>query len=472
MANSLHRPAWSQAIAEPAAEFPLTSLKILAGTIPEQLRGTLYRNGPGRLQRGGQQAGHWFDGDGAVLAVHFSETGATATYRYVQTAGYQQESAADAYLFPNYGMTAPGPFWNSWGKDPKNAANTSVLPLPDKLLALWEGGHPHALDLHDLRTLGGDRLSGLTKKAPYSAHPKIDCGTGKIYNFGVELGLQTKINLYQSDETGKIQQQGQIPLSEPSIIHDFSLAGPYLVLLVPPVRLNLLRILAGFSCFSGSATWKPELGTEIIIVDAHSLTPIARAETDPWYQWHFANGYGAGEEIVIEIVRYSDFPTTNQNLDEISHGYLKTPALGLLWRLRLDARTGKLLEQSQICDRACEFPVVPRHQVGQSWRNTYMTVHRDNREAEGELFGAIGRYDRQTEQLILADMGEGCYPSEPIFAPAAAYSEEGWILTVVYDGNQNRSELRIYDARLETELCRLELPRVIPHSFHGAWKPA
>jgi len=39
-------------------------------------------------------------------------------------------------------MTAPGPIWNQWLKPINNVANTSVLALPDKLLALWEGGKP------------------------------------------------------------------------------------------------------------------------------------------------------------------------------------------------------------------------------------------------------------------------------------------------------------------------------------------
>src|SRR5438045_1296250 len=87
--------AWAGAIAQPATEFPLTQLSILSGKIPDGLRGTLYRNGPARLERGGYRVGHWFDGDGAILGVHFTDAGATGVYRYVQTAEYQAESKAD-----------------------------------------------------------------------------------------------------------------------------------------------------------------------------------------------------------------------------------------------------------------------------------------------------------------------------------------------------------------------------------------
>ncbi|EDX75892.1 hypothetical protein MC7420_6547 [Coleofasciculus chthonoplastes PCC 7420] len=88
------RKAWAKAIAQPATEFPLTPLPILSGRIPQELRGSLYRNGPARLERGGQRMGHWFDGDGAILAVHFTDATATGVYRYVQTPAYQDEAAA------------------------------------------------------------------------------------------------------------------------------------------------------------------------------------------------------------------------------------------------------------------------------------------------------------------------------------------------------------------------------------------
>lgn len=51
-------------------------------------------------------------------------------------------------------------------------------------------------------------------------------------------------------------------------------------------------------------------------------------------------------------------------------------------------------------------------------------------------------------------------------------SEQGWILTVVYDGEQDRSEVWIFDSEHldEEPVCRLGLPEVIPIGFHGTWK--
>ena len=174
------KKAWSKAVENPGIEFPLTPLVTLEGKVPEELQGSLYRNGPGRLNRGGIPVGHWFDGDGAILAVHFRGGKVNATYRYVQTSGYQAETRADQFLYPNYGLKLAGPIWNNWGKKPKHSANTSVLALPDRLLALWEGDNPYSLDLETLETKGLDNLGGgLEKNQAYSAHPKIDYQTGE-----------------------------------------------------------------------------------------------------------------------------------------------------------------------------------------------------------------------------------------------------------------------------------------------------
>lgn len=468
------RKAWAKALAQAAQEFPSTQLQILSGKIPEGLRGTLYRNGPGRLERGGISVGHWFDGDGAILAVHFTDAGATAVYRYVRTGGYQEEAAADQLLYGNYGMTAPGLIWNQWLKPLKNVANTSVLALPDKLLALWEGGKPHALDLQSLATRGEDDLGALNIGLPYSAHPKIDPKTGNIFNFGISPGLNGVLNIYKSDSTGKILQKTSFQLDGFPLIHDYVFAGQYLVFFVPPLRLNVLPVLTGFSCYGDSFEWKPQLGTQVLVFDSETLSLVSRGETEPWYQWHFGNGYVDDSGFIIaDIVRYQDFQT-NEYLRQVATGETHTLAVSTLWEVHLDPKTGKVQGIQEIMDRHCDFPIVPLQDRGQSNRETYLTVHRQGVDNRKEIFGAIARFDHKTETLTIADCGENRYPSEPIYASDSQNPQQRWIITVVYDGNSDSSEVWVYDAdRLDEEpVCKLGLPSVIPHSFHGTWKPA
>ena len=465
---------WDQAIAQPGKEFPLTPLPILCGQVPEGLRGTLYRNGPGRLERGGVHVGHWFDGDGAILAVHFTDAGVSGVYRYVQTAGYQEETAAGKLLYGNYGMTAPGAIWNQWLKPVKNTANTSVLALPDRLLALWEGGHPHSLDLQTLETRGLDNLNGLNQGLPYSAHPKVDHQTGEIFNFGVSPGMNGTLNIYKSELTGKIIQKAEVQLPGVPLIHDFVLAGEYLIFFIPPLRLNIFPVVAGISTYSESFQWKPQLGTEILVIDRETLSLVSRGETEPWYQWHFANGYvDASGDVVVDFAHYKDF-NTNKYLGEVATGKTLTSAQSTLMRIHLQPQTAKVTSVEKLINRSCEFPHVPKRNLGKLSRYTYMSSHREDTDISQEILNTIGRFDHQTQTFTEANLPENCYPSEPLPVEDVENPQQGWVLTVVYDGNSHSSEVWIFDGdRLDTEpVCRLGLPTVIPHGFHGYFQSA
>ncbi|AFY75268.1 lignostilbene-alpha,beta-dioxygenase-like enzyme [Synechococcus sp. PCC 7502] len=464
--------SWAKAIAKPASEFPLTQLSTISGQIPENLKGSLYRNGPARLERGEFHVGHWFDGDGAILAVHFAEGQARATYRYVQTAGYLEEEKANKLIYGNYGMTATGAWWQRFSKSSKNVANTSVIALPDKLLALWEGGLPHALDLETLETFGIENLEGLENRLPYSAHPKHDANTGEIFNFGISYGKNAILHLYRSDRNGKLIRKNQATLAGLSMIHDFVLAGDYLIFCVPPLRLNPFPLLLNLKSYSDSLAWKPEEGTEILVFDRHNLELVSRSVAEPWFQWHFGNGYSDRDgNVVFDLIRYPNF-ATNQYLKEIASGKTKTHAQGTLWKMRLNPKTGEFLEMSELCDRGAEFPSVAPDQVGQNSRYTYLSIHRPDAVINQELFGAIARYDYQTNKLTEANLGKNRYPMEPLFAPDSSNPDTGYVITVVFDGDRECSEVWVFDSdRLDSEpVCRLALPSIVPMGFHGTWR--
>lgn len=464
--------SWSKAVLQAGVEFDLTPLQIIDGKIPSGLRGSLYRNGPGRLGFKKQKVGHWFDGDGAVLGVHFTNQNASAVYRYVKTQGYQQEQKEQKLIFPGYGMVSPGPFWNRFGKSLKNTANTSVIALPDKVLALWEQGRPHALDLKSLKTIGIENLGRLSDKRPYSAHPKCDPQTGEIFNFGVEYGIKTLLHIYRSSRDGQIRKHSITRLNSFPMIHDFALAGRYIIFFIPPLNLNLLPFLAKLKSYSESLTWQPNLGTQILIFDRNTLELVSRNKTEAWFQWHYANAHAIADgSLIVDFVRYQDF-STNQHLTEMATGSTQTSAPGTFWQARLDPHTGKLISINQVFDRICEFPTVASNNVGKISRFTYFSLHKKKVNIGQEWFGSLGRFDHQTGKLTEADLGENCYLVSPTYADNQDSCEPGWILTIVFDGNLEQSQIWIFDAEESNldPICKLLLPEIIPIGYHGTWR--
>ena len=460
-------PEWASAFAQPAQEFTLSPLQIISGQIPAGLRGSLYRNGPSLFERKGERIAHWFDGDGAVLGVHFDGQTVQGAYRRVQTAGYLAEEAAGTFQWSGYGRRSV-PFWR---RSPlKNVANTSVLALEDRLLALWEGGLPHALDLQTLETQGLDSLQTLEAGQPFSAHPKVDPRSGEIYNFGVSVGRETVLNLYRCDRRGAVLGQSKIPIRGTPLIHDFILAGPYLIFCIPPISLDVLPLLLRWKSYSEALRWQPERGTQILVVDRETLQPLAQSEVEPWFQWHFGNGFVDPEgRIVVDVARYDDFQT-NQFLQEVPSGHPKTAALSTLWRLRISPQTAAVEAAQQLDSRSCEFPTVSPTVVGQPSHYTYLNA-RSDQCAITDLHDSLAYFDHQQETLKLSVLGEHFYPSEPIFAPDPHHADQGWILSVVYDAQRHASEVWIYEQTLSEPLCRVSLPSAIALGFHGTWRP-
>ena len=64
---------------------------------------------------------------------------------------------------------------------------------------------------------------------------------------------------------------------------------------------------------------------------------------------------------------------------------------------------------------------------------------------------------------------------EPIFVPRHAGAEEGdgWLLVVVYRGEQKRSDLLVLDARDvdRPPIATVQLSHRVPFGFHGNWAP-
>ena len=110
-------------------DYPLDDVE---GEIPADLRGTFFRNGPGRQRIGGKPYGHWFDGDGMLCSFSFQDGKAHFRNRYVRTPKYVEETAAQEVLYRGFGTQIPGGIFKNFLKTPANPANTS---------SVYHGGH-------------------------------------------------------------------------------------------------------------------------------------------------------------------------------------------------------------------------------------------------------------------------------------------------------------------------------------------
>eukprot|EP00775_Hariotina_reticulata_P005364 gene5364-5599_t len=143
------------------------------GSIPNELSGTYFRNGPGMQVSNPRYKRHTFDGDGMVLSFTFKDGTAWFKNSFVRTQGFLDEQAAGRPVYRTAftrGSADGNPFFNPLDFKLKNVANTGVVCWGNKLLALYESGLPHELDVHSLDTLGPSDVGGQLETDVLAAH--------------------------------------------------------------------------------------------------------------------------------------------------------------------------------------------------------------------------------------------------------------------------------------------------------------
>lgn len=425
------------------------------GTVPDGLRGTLYRNGPGLFELHGRAYDHPFEGDGAVVAVRFGEGGVAGAHRVVRSAGLEAEHAAGR---PLYGSIAP---WtrrvsNALRGRMKNAANTSVMLHQDRLLALFEAGKPTQIDADSLETIGETDLGGVVPAA-FSAHPRVVPERRATYNFGLRYGAKTQLDLFELPFQGDARVLTSVPLEDPVLLHDFVATTRHLVFLVSPVTIVVHRALLGLRPFEKLFAWRPSKGTEVIVVPIDDCASVTRFRVDASFQWHFVGAIERGDELLLDLVRYDDL----DSFEAIAKG---ARVFGRVVRTVIEPRT-KTARTTPVADVPCELPVIDPRFVG---------AHRTCFVAAFEPSG-VAAIDVETGRTRRLALPTHQIASEPVFVPRAPDAPEGdgWLLVLVYDGREDRSHVAVVDAtRIEDgPIARAWFDHHVPMTFHGVFDP-
>ncbi len=440
------------------------------GEVPPGLRGTLFRNGSGRNQLGGQWFAHWFDGDGMISKIRFDDAGIHYRNRYVATENYRDETQAGRIVHRGFGKMRPGGVLANAFRQPANVSNTSVVLDGDRLLSLWEGGPPVGLDPATLGTKGIETFGGAVKA--FSAHPKIDPDTGELFNFGIDYGAKTTLTPYRLAK-GTVTCLPPVTLPWPVMNHDFVLTRNYLAFCIGPILVSPLKFLLGFSSFEGALHWEGARPTLILLVPREGRDKPRIIETDAFFQFHFANGFEEDGAVVFDLARYPDYRTIGQALRDYWKSEWPSRGTAMLTRLRVDLSTGKADSRTYDTGTANEFPVINPAYVGKRQRYAYIACSPADR-ARG-LQQQVARIDFETGTVARHDFGPDGYAGEPLFiaTQAGGAEDDGVVVTLVFDAAHQRTDIVGLDARdiAARPLFVARLKHHVPFPLHGIFTP-
>ena len=437
------------------------------GTLPADLEGTLFRNGPMVYENRGLRYQHVFDGDGGIYAVRMAGGQAQGAVRLVDTRERRRERAAGKALYGS-GLT-PGPQWwrRPLNRSDRNAANTNVMLWQKRLFALWEGGKPYELNTDDLATRGLRDLGVI--RGTLSAHPHRVPARKAQYNFGVRYGRATKLDLFEFPDAGPARRLTSVRLPDwTAFLHDFAVTERHAVFFVPPARLRPLPMLLGLQTPLQSMRWLEDEPVQVLVIPLDDPERHVRFEVDSFYQYHVINAYEDGDTVVVELPWHERLPLQSLRLGTPGAAPPDTPDLDVR-RVRIDVGRRRMTTEV-LTPQELELAVVSPRVLAQRHRYAYMLGEDDAR-----IPGKLVKLDVQTGTTETLEVGERCFCSEASFVPRRDGSDEddGYLLSMVYDADTDRSALWVLDARdiRAKPLARVHFGQHLPFALHGLFAP-
>ena len=484
----------------PVEGIPVHDAEIIEGKIPEDLKGILCRNGPGRIRIGNSHYGHWFDGDGLVtrLAIDGEKQRATFSAKYVETERFQAQQRMDrkrgdvpfarAGAWTKNGM---GKWWQNLFQLPTDPSNTNVMFLPGMnaddspaLFSISEGGTPIELDLMTLSTLGEHRLGrreGEKMKSFFSAHYSKDPLSGEIFNHGVILGANSKINLMKFDSFGNLIAQSATDLPCVCFIHDNVISENYFLVLLTPFLAppeGIIKMLFAGPPIGKQFQWNPNHEQESYarIFSKKTLECISEVPLPLISTYHLIDAFEDRDNPAIVTLRtlIYDPAESRSRLETCFEDMYSGNDLPMciLMEYTLNVDSGALVRCRNICEDAapCEFP-----EVNHKWGYRKRFVYINTRQEGVDYVNSLQKVDLESgEASEITSFGEGVYAGSPVFVEKADAKEEddGYILTQLYRSMDHGSDIAILDARTMKKVTLLRLKSHVPFQFHGAYQPA
>ena len=441
---------------------------VIEGEIPRDLQGALYRTGPNPMFPPLGNSHHWFLGEGMVHGFFIEDGRVRYRNRWVQTHQYQEQRKAGRRLYNSAFSFDPGD--PSVAGKQRNVANTNIVPHGGKLYALDEGSSPVLMDPATLETNGPSTFDG-RYTGPMTAHPKIDARTGEMFFFGyMAAGPGTPdISFTVVGRDGKVVRTEMFKAPYASMVHDFAITDQHVIFPIFPATIDLGRIMKGGPLIA----WDPEQPSLIgIMPRAGTTSEIRWFRGPPAYAYHPMNSFTDGNTVTLDLCVYPRVPLfPNADGSRAPSNLADAPARLERWTFDLAANTDQF-KREPLDDLATEFPRIDDRWTGLKHRHGY-TGAILGEKLPGSPFDTIVHFDLAKNARETWSPGPGDFVMEPVIASKTATKAEadGYLLTVVFRGNENRSDLVILDAQnvKAGPIATAKLPVRVPFGFHGNW---
>jgi len=462
---------------------------------------------------------HPAEADGGVLGVTFTGDGtATTRYRYVRTIAFTSERRKGQRLYKGMDSTRELGFDIAQGlgnelhtpmfshhlqpglnKKRKNISNNRSIYWGKRLLSMFEGCQPYKLDGLALSTEGKSQLGGvLLEKDPFGSKMVIDPLKDRAIMYRLrqdakssELTVFEFNNKFRLVDEGKKDEEGESSLDLPglAILSDMAVTNNYAMFVQPAVSTGMKFLFNKDPGPMVSAENKPAILHLVPRVGSTNKQPMSiEIPFDGVIEANlqFCNAYEDGNKIVLDAIRSdgSKRPSTASSMEwpyvSSRKDYESKAAKKSLWRYEVDLNS-RAVTKTKLSDAQCYFGTVKPSQSTQKHDEIFMAIGGLGHETAPPQ--GIARFDCESGSMDswLPEAYQFC--GEPMFAPKAAAddaspkggdNDDGYLLTVLFDGKAEKSELLVFESSAISAgpVCRMPLGIGIPHGRHGCFTTA
>ncbi|XP_066304665.1 carotenoid-cleaving dioxygenase, mitochondrial-like [Branchiostoma lanceolatum] len=495
------------------------------GEIPEWLKGSLLRVGPGKFEVGGQSYNHMFDGLSLIHRFNIESSKVTYQNRFLRSDSYVLAQQQNRIVVTEFGTNSyPDPcknifsrffsyFWDTTGSGPSDNCNVNLMQVRDEVYAMTETPLMRRVDPQTLETDPEkvDRSKYVALNL-MTAHPHTD-RDGTIYNMASRFGKDGLFGLVKmpipdegerNNPTQKAYMVATVPQeskTRPSYFHSFGLTDNYVVFVEQPMYINVWKLM--FSKFtsgksvSAAMEFDNDAPTRFHVIEKKTGKVLPTVYlSDSFFAFHHINTYEEDGQLVVDLccnedgdgvtalylenLRSSEYPLGDeivaakryvlplQAAEASDQGNLVT---------LVDTEASAVLREDgtvfctpeRLCPGIVELPRINYdHYNGKKYQFFYGVSGQIDMLIKGDIQTKSSKSWKET----------GCYPSEPIFVPApgATAEDEGVVLSLVVkslSGEDRSVFLLVLDGETFAEVAPAEVPSPAQAcmTFHGIFLP-
>ncbi|PKI74380.1 hypothetical protein CRG98_005260 [Punica granatum] len=345
-------------------------------------------------------------------------------------------------------------------------ANAGLVYFNNRLLAMSEDDLPYQVritpsgDLETVRQYDFDNQL----KSSMIAHPKVDPVTKELFALSYDLVRKPYLKYFRFSPEGKKSQDMEIPLREPTMMHDFAITENYIVIPDQQVVFKLQEMIGGGSPVIYDSNKMSRFG--ILRKNADSASGIIWVESPDTFCFHLWNAWEEPE--TDELVVIGSCMTPPDSIFNEKDESLKS----VLSEIRLNLKDGRSTCRPIITapDHVnLEVGMVNRNLLGRKTRYAYLAITEPWPRVSG-----FAKVDLRSGEVRKYIYGHGKYGGEPFFLPQAdsdseSREDDGYVLGFVHNEKTRKSELQIVNASNLKMEASIKLPSRVPYGFHGTF---